>query len=86
MRLKPLLSFTYDNGKTSMEMLAGEYETVQYKVRFDEQGDSVYSRANSNQGANSNSETMEVRSRQNKADSSIVPCLPETRPEIELTE
>lgn len=30
-RLKPLLSFTYEKGKTTIEMLDGEYETVQYQ-------------------------------------------------------
>ena len=34
--LKPLLSFTHDEGKTSIEMLAGEYETVLYSIRQDD--------------------------------------------------
>ena len=50
-------------------MLAGEYETIQYNVRYDENGESCYSRAGSNQGGNSNSETMEMRSRKDKNDS-----------------
>ena len=35
-RLKPLLSFKHDKGKTSIEMLAGEYETVLYSIRQDD--------------------------------------------------
>ena len=48
LRLKPLMSFNYDKGKTSMEMLANEYETVNYKVRLDDRGSSIYSNAHSN--------------------------------------
>ena len=67
-RLKPLLSFTYDKGKTSIEMLSNEYETIQYKVQYEDNNESCYSHVNSHQGGNSNSETMEIRSRKDRND------------------
>ena len=38
-RLKPVLSFTYRQGKINMEMESGEYENVQYNVRYDDNDD-----------------------------------------------
>ena len=49
-------------------MLSNEYETIQYKVQYEDNNESCYSHVNSHQGGNSNSETMEIRSRKEKND------------------
>ena len=49
-------------------MLSNEYETIQYKVQYEDNNESCYSHVNSHQGGNSNSETMEIRSRKDRND------------------
>ena len=62
-RLKPLMSFTSDGkGKTKVDLIAGEYETVMYKVRDLEDG-SFFDQSGSGACANSASETMDAKSK-----------------------